>query len=407
MNAGPPATSAPSRLPPALMGLLALLSAFTPLSIDMYLPALPTITRDLDATVGELQLTLSAFMVAFGFGQIFYGPAGDRFGRRPVILLGIAIYVATTIGCAFAAMADQLVLLRLLQGLAACGSVVLARTMVRDLAEGDQAARAMSLIMACSSMAPMLAPLIGSQVLEFFGWRAIFWVLAGIGVVGLALSFLWLPESLRPEYRQPLAVLPVLRRFRELIVHRAFMGYALTSTFQFAALMSYLSGAPFAFIQGYGISPSVFGFIFAGSIAFFTICNLLNARFAPVFGAAKILRNAALVPAVAGPAGLILALIEGHTGAIGLWPFLACFIPQLAMMALIVPNATVLALQRYPHMAGTASSFMGVMQYGIGSLFGVFVGQMFDGSMLPMSVALAVAGLLCLASHRLLVGRVG
>ena len=145
----------------------------------MYLPALPVIAVDLHGTAGDIQLTLSAFMIAFGFGQIFYGPAGDRFGRRPVILIGLAIYVVTSIGCAFAAEAGHLVGLRFLQGLAACGGVVLARTMVRDLAEKDQAARAMSLMMACTSIAPMLAPLIGGQILWFLGWRAIFWVLAG------------------------------------------------------------------------------------------------------------------------------------------------------------------------------------------------------------------------------------
>src|SRR4029434_9385882 len=138
-------------LTPVLLALLALLSAFTPLSIDMYLPALPVIAVDLSGSVEYIQLTLSAFMIAFGAGQIFYGPAGDRFGRRPVILGGLAVYVVASVGCAFAAAANQLVLLRFLQGLAACGGVVLARTMVRDLAEKDEAARAMSLMMACSS----------------------------------------------------------------------------------------------------------------------------------------------------------------------------------------------------------------------------------------------------------------
>jgi len=392
-------------LTPLLLVLLALLSAFTPLSIDMYLPALPTIVSDLASTAGDIQLTLSAFMLAFGFGQIFYGPAGDRFGRRPVILSGIATYIVATVGCAFAAEAGHLVLLRFLEGLSACGSVVLARTMVRDLAEREQAARAMSLIMACSSMAPMLAPLIGSQVLVLWGWRAIFWVLAGIGVVGLVFAGLRLPETLKPEYRQPLHLGSIVARFGELLKHRLFMGYALTSTFQFAALMSWLSGAPFAFIQGYGLSPRAFSLIFAGAIVLFTGCNLLNARFAPVFGSSRILRYAAIVPIVFGPAGLVLALIEKQTGAIGVWPFLLFIVPHVAMMALVVPNATAMALQRYPHMAGTASSLMGVLQYGIGSLFGVAVGQAFDGSMVPLTAALAVAGTLCFASHRLLVGR--
>jgi MFS transporter, DHA1 family, multidrug resistance protein len=392
-------------LTPLLLVLLALLSAFTPLSIDMYLPALPTIVSDLKSTAGDIQLTLSAFMLAFGFGQIFYGPAGDRFGRRRVILSGIIVYIVTTIGCAFAAEAGQLVLLRFLQGLAACGSVVLARTMVRDLAEREQAARAMSLIMACSSLAPMLAPLIGSEVLGLWGWRAIFWLLAAIGVVGFAFAALRLPETLKPEYRQPLHLGSVVGRLGELLKHRAFMGYALTSTFQFAALMSWLSGSPFAFIQGYGVSPHTFGLTFGAAIVVFTGCNLMNARFAPVFGSSKILRHAVIVPLVFGPSGLVLALIERQTGAIGVWLFLLFIVPHVAMMALVVPNATAMALQRYPHMAGTASSLMGVLQYGVGSLFGVAVGQAFDGTMVPLTAALAVAGTLCFASHRLMVGR--
>src|SRR6187402_728739 len=284
-----PMTSPSTRptLTPLLLILLALLSSFTPLSIDMYLPALPVIAVDLGGTVGDIQLTLSAFMIAFGFGQIFYGPAGDRFGRRPVILTGLATYIAASIGCAFAAAAGQLVVLRLLQGLAACGGVVLARTMVRDLAEKDQAARAMSLMHACSSIAPMLAPLIGGQVLWFFGWRAIFWVLAGIGVLAWTATWLRLPETLRPEYRQPLHLGSVLKRYSELVRHRAFMGYALTGGFQFAALFSFLSGSPFVFIERYGLSPQLYGLIFGAQVVFLTLGSLTNARFVPRVGASR------------------------------------------------------------------------------------------------------------------------
>jgi MFS transporter, DHA1 family, multidrug resistance protein len=403
-TAAPPPTKARPTLTPILLVLLALLSSFTPLSIDMYLPALPVIAVDLHGTAGDIQLTLSAFMIAFGFGQIFYGPAGDRFGRRPVILSGIAIYVATSIGCAFAAEAGHLVLLRFLQGLSACGGVVLARTMVRDLAEKDQAARAMSLMMACTSIAPMLAPLIGGQVLWFLGWRAIFWVLAAIGLFALVAAGFRLPETLRPEYRQPLVLSSILKRFGELFRHRAFMGYAFTSTFQFSALMSFLSGSPFVFIERYGIAPRAYGLIFGGMIVFMTVGSLLNARFAPVFGADKILRHAVIVPAIAGPTALVLGIIEARYGTIGLWPFLLCFAPQIATISLIGPNSMALALQRYPHMAGTASSLMGVMQFGIGAVFGAIVGQTFDGTIAPMTTAMGIAGILCFASNRLLVG---
>ncbi len=394
-------------LTPLLLVLLALLSAFTPLSIDMYLPALPVIAVDLQATSGDIQLTLSAFMIAFGVGQIFYGPAGDRFGRRPVILGGLAVYVIASIGCAFAAAAGHLVTLRFLQGLAACGGVVLARTMVRDLAEKDQAARAMSLMMACTSIAPMLAPLIGGQILWYLGWRAIFWVLAVFGIVALTAAALRLPETLRPEYRQPLVLSSIVRRFGELFRHKAFMGYAFTSTFQFAALLSFLSGSPFVFIETYGIAPRLYGVIFGGMVVFMTIGSLLNARFVRVFGAGRILRWAVLVPAIAGPAALIMGFIEARYGTIGMWPFLLCFAPQIATISLIGPNSMAMALQRYPHMAGTASSLIGVMQFGLGAIFGAVVGQALDGTIAPMTTAMGIAGALCFISHRLLVGRAG
>ena len=350
----------PARLEPLLLALLALLSAFTPLSIDMYLPALPVIAADLRGTAGDIQLTLSAFLIAFGFGQIFYGPAGDRFGRRPVILTGLAAYILASVGCAFAAEAGQLVLLRLLQGLAACGGVVLARTMVRDLAEKDQAARAMSLMHACSSIAPMLAPLIGGQVLWFFGWRAIFWVLAGIGVVAWTATWRRLPETLRPEYRQPLHLGSVLKRYGELVRHRAFMGYALTGAFQFGALFSFLSGSPFVFIERYGIEPRAYGLIFGAQVMFLTLGSLTNARFVPRVGAQRMLRAVVIVPAIVGPTVLVMGLVEARTGAIGLWPFLPLFVLQIASNSFVGANAMAMALQRYPHMAGTASSLMGV-----------------------------------------------
>ncbi len=392
-------------LTPVLLALLALLSSFTPLSIDMYLPALPVIAVDLRGTAGDIQLTLSAFMIAFGAGQIFYGPAGDRFGRRPVILCGLVVYVLTSIGCAFAGEAMHLVLLRFLQGLAACGGVVLARTMVRDLAEREHAARAMSLMMACTSIAPMLAPLIGGQILWYLGWRAIFWTLAGIGMVTFVAAYVRLPETLRPEYKQPLVLSSILKRFGELVRHRAFMGYAFTTSFMFAALLSFLSGSPFVFIERYGVAPRDYGLIFGGMIVFMTIGSLLNARFVRRLGPDRILRYAVYVPMISGTAALVLGQIEARYGTIGMWPIVCCFVPQIATISLIGPNSMAMALHRYPHMAGTASSLMGVMQFGLGALFGAVVGQTYDGSIGPMTLAMGLAGILCFVSNRLLVPR--
>ena len=398
-------TTTPARptLTPMLLALLALLSAFTPLSIDMYLPALPVIAIDLHGTAGDIQLTLSAFMIAFGVGQIFYGPAGDRYGRRPVILGGLLVYVLTSVGCAFAGEAMHLVVLRFLQGLAACGGVVLARTMVRDLAERDQAARAMSLMMACTSIAPMLAPLIGGQILLFLGWRAVFWTLAAIGILAFAASYVRLPETLRPEYRQPLVLSSILKRFGELVRHRAFMGYAFTTTFMFSALLSFISGSPFVLIERYGVAPRNYGLIFGGMIVFMTLGSLFNARFVRRFGPDRILRYAVYVPLLSGTSAMVLGQIEARYGTIGMWPIIACFAPQIATISLIGPNSMAMALQRYPHMAGTASSLMGVLQFGGGAIFGAIVGQTYDGTIGPMTMAMGVAGIACFLSNRLLV----
>ena len=197
----------------------------------------------------------------------------------------------------------------------------------------------------------------------------------------------------------------ILKRFGELLRHKRLHGLRLHQPFQFSALLSFLSGSPFVFIERYGMAPRDYGLIFGGMIVFMTIGSLLNAKFAPVFGAGKILRYAVIVPAIAGPTALVLGLIEARYGTIGMWPFLLCFAPQIATISLIGPNSMAMALQRYPHMAGTASSLMGVMQFGIGAIFGAVVGQTFDGTIAPMTTAMGVAGVLLLrCSNRLLVG---
>jgi DHA1 family bicyclomycin/chloramphenicol resistance-like MFS transporter len=261
----------------------------------------------------------------------------------------------------------------------------------------------MSLMHACSSIAPMLAPLIGGQILWFLGWRAIFWALALIGVFAWTAAYLRLPETLRPEYRQPLRIGSVLKRYGELVRHRAFMGYALTGAFQFGALFSFLSGSPFVFIERYGVEPRYYGLIFAAQVMFLTIGSLLNARFVPRVGAQRMLRNAVVMPAIVGPTVLVMGLVEARTGAIGLWPFLPLFVLQIASNSFVGANAMAMALQRYPHMAGTASSLMGVLQFGTGALFGAIVGQAFDNSIVPMTMAMGIAGIMCFASNRTLV----
>lgn len=399
----PPPSIADSRLTPGLIAVLAMLTAFTPMSIDMYLPAFPTIRNDFQASTAEIQLSLSAFMLAFGFGQILYGPLGDHFGRKPVLIAGVVLYIASSALCALADTAQQLVALRTVQGLSACAAPVMARTMVRDLAERDRAAQVMSILMASVSMAPMLAPLIGSAVMDLFGWRAIFLTLTLFGILALVAASFKLKETLRPELRGPLAFGGIARRFGELLATRTYMGYALTTGFLFGAMFSYISISSFVLMEVYGLGPTAYALIFGVSVVAMTAGAMINSRLTRRVGADVVLRCACVAPAIAGAALIAYGIIESRTGALGWYPIPFLSMALIASMAFIAPNSTACALQRYPHMAGAAASLLGVVQFGCGSVFGALVGLLMNGSVLPMALFMGLGGILCFASHRLLV----
>jgi len=391
------------RLTPGLIAVLAMLTAFTPMSIDMYLPAFPTIRSDFRTSAAEIQLSLSAFMLAFGFGQIFYGPLGDHFGRKPVLIVGVVMYVAASALCALAENAQQLIALRAVQGLSAGAAPVMARTMVRDLAERDRAAQVMSILMASVSMAPMLAPLIGSVVMELFGWRAIFFTLALFGAVALIAASLKLTETLRPELRGPLAFGGIMRRFGELLSARTYMGYALTTGFLFGAMFSFISTSSFVLIEVYKLGPTTYALVFGSSVLAMTACATINSRLTRRIGADVMLRRACWLPAIAGVLLIVYGVIESRTGALGWVPVVLLSMCMISGMAFVSPNSTACALQRYPHMAGAAASLLGVVQFGCASLFGALAGLLMSGSVLPMAVFMGLGGLLCFAAHRLLV----
>ncbi len=392
-------------LTPALIITLAMLSAFAPISIDLYLPAFPTIQAEFGTTASLVQLSLSAFMLAFGFGQVVYGPLSDHFGRKPVLIAGILLYSAASIACMFAHSAPQLIGLRFIQGLAACAPPVMARAMVRDLAERDQAARAMSLMMVASSVAPIIGPFIGSQIMAFFSWHAIFTTLSLVGLASLGLGLFVVRESLRPELRGPLDFLGILARFAELLRSRLFMGYALTGAFLFGAMFSFLSVSSFILIGVYGLSPSVYSYIFGSIVLSLTIGAFANSRLAPRFGAETMLRRATWAPLFSGIALITCGIIESQTGALG-WPIFAVLTATLvAGMSFIAPNSAACALQRYPHMAGTASSLLGVIQFGCAAIFGALAGATLGGTILPMALFMGVGGIGSFTIHRLLVAR--
>jgi DHA1 family bicyclomycin/chloramphenicol resistance-like MFS transporter len=392
-----------SPLTPLMVGTLALLSAFAPMSIDMYLPAFPAIQDEFHSSASEIQLSLSAFMLAFGCGSIVYGPLGDHFGRRPVLIGGVIVYILASLLCLVAASPLQLIALRFIQGLAACAPPVMARTMVRDLAERDRAAQVMSVLMASTSMAPLLAPMLGSQVMALFGWRAIFTTLTVFGIISLAMSLLVTRETLRPELRGPLAFFGIIGRYRELLRSPQFLGYALTAGFLFGAMFSFISLSSFVLIDMYGLSPTAYALVFGASALTMTIGASINSRITRRVGAEAVLRRATWLPLVAGVVLILAGVVETWTGALGWKPFVPLAAAMFCAMSFISPNSTACALQRYPHMAGTASSLLGVIQFGCGSGFGALAGALLGGSILPMAVFMGMGGIASFLAYRMLV----
>ena len=287
--------------------------------------------------------------------------------------------------------------------MAAAAAPVMARTMIRDLAERDRAAQVMSILMACVSIAPMTAPLIGSQVMAFFGWRAIFFALAAFGAVAFLAAALRLPETLKPELRGPLAFGGIVGRFAELLSTRLFMGYALTTGFLFGAMFSFVSVSSLVLIEIYGLSPIHFGLVFASPVVAMTIGSIVNSRFTRRVGAPVMLRRAVRAPAIIGLLLIACGVVEHLTGALGWIPFVVASMGLITSMSFIAANSTACALQAYPHMAGAASSLLGVVQFGCGSLFGATVGAMLSDTVLPMATMMGAGGILSYLAHRFMV----
>lgn len=375
----------PLRAHARLLAIVGALSAFAPLSVDMYLPALPGLATDLAASPSQAQLTLTAFLVGLAVGQLVAGPLSDRLGRRPPLVAGLVVYASASLGCAVVGDIGLFALLRVLQGLAGGAGVVVSRAMIRDHFEGSVAARAFALAMLVNGLAPILAPIVGAQLLPFAGWRGIFVVLAGLGATLLLVVVTRLPESLPPGRRRTGAVGTVVRGYATLLRDAPFVGQALTVALGFSAMFGYISASPFIVQDLYGQSPQTFSLLFGinalGLAAATQVSGLLVLR----LGARRILRIG-LVSAAIGGVVLVLAAASDA----GLWPVAAGFFVVVASYGAIVPNATALALADHAHHAGSASAVLGALQFLVASLVAPLVGLGGSGSAVP--AALVIAG---------------
>jgi DHA1 family bicyclomycin/chloramphenicol resistance-like MFS transporter len=376
------------------------LTAVPPLSFDMYLPALPDIAADLGVAESQIQLTLSSCLIGIALGQLVGGPVADALGRRRPLVVGIVGYTALSIGCALAPTAPALVGLRFVQGLFGGVAVVISRAVVRDNATDAEAARIFSLLMLIGGTAPVVAPIVGGALINVTSWRGIFVVLALLGAAGLLSSLAVLPETLPPEGRRTGGVRDTASVVRRVVADPTFMGYALTGGFGFGVLFFYISSSSFVFQEFYDFSPQQFSALFAGNAVGLVTFGKLNAVFVRRFGPARLLR-VGIGQIVLGSVLLSLALQLDLR-----LPFVigALVLANLGI-PLIVPNPTALALTPYGREAGTASAFLGVVQFAVGALATPIAGAFGETTAFSMAYGMVVMALLAVAADVLLVRR--
>lgn len=372
---------------PGWIILMGALTAIAPLSIDMYLPAFPAISTELNA-LGRVELTLAAFFIGVALGQLFYGPISDRFGRKPPLYFGLALFTAASMGAALATQIEALIFWRFLQGLGGCAGMVIARAVVRDRCAPQEAAKAFSLLMLVMGLAPILAPVLGGLLLEILNWRALFIVLAGFGA--LCLFFIWktLIESRDTKNAEPLQLGRVLRNYGVLLRHRPFMASTLASGFAFAGLFAYIAGSPFVVMQLHGLTPQQYSWMFGANSFGLIAASQLNMFLLRRYDMKRLLQAGLFLAATASLFLLTLGLLD----KLSLPLLLGGFFLFTSSIGIIAPNAGASALADQGEKAGTASALMGALQFGIATLAGASMSLWHDGSATPLVTVMALCG---------------
>nr|WP_246619591.1 multidrug effflux MFS transporter [Streptomyces corallincola] len=380
------------RTGPLVTLLLGGLTATPPLAMDMYLPSLPEVTRTLHASTSTAQLTLTACLGGMAFGQLVVGPMSDRWGRRRPLLTGLAVYILATALCVLAPNVETLVAFRLVQGLAGAAGIVIARAVVRDLYDGESMARFFSTLMLISGVAPIVAPLIGGQILRVTDWRGVFVVLTVVGTLLAAVVWLRLPETLPPAERHGGGTGAALRAMRTLLADAPFTGYTLAGGFAFASLFAYVAASPFVIQEIYGASPQTFSLLFGLNSVGLVIAGQVNGKVLVGRVRLETVFAAGITVTVLAATALLL-MSTGVFGAVGLVPVAAALFVLMASMGFSLPNAQTLALLRVRHAAGSASALLGTSSFLIGAVAASLVGIAGERTAVPMAVVQLVGAL--------------
>ncbi|MCZ3381018.1 Bcr/CflA family multidrug efflux MFS transporter [Kosakonia sp. SOY2] len=363
----------------SIVFILGLLAMLMPLSIDMYLPALPVIAEQFGVPAGSAQMTLSTYILGFAVGQLLYGPMADSIGRKPVILGGTLVFAAAAVACALAQSIEQLITMRFFHGLAAAAASVVINALMRDIYPREEFSRMMSFVMLVTTIAPLLAPMIGGAVLVWFNWHAIFWILAIAALLVSAMIVFFIRETLPVEKRQKFHFRTTLGNFASLFRHKRVLSYMLASGFSFAGMFSFLSAGPFVYIEINHISPQDFGYYFALNIVFLFVTTMINGRIVRRVGALNMFRSGLWVQFAMALWMVVTALLD-----VGFWSLVLGVAAFVGCVALVASNAMAVILDEFPHMAGTASSLAGTFRFGIGAIVGALLSMATFNTAWPM-----------------------
>lgn len=372
--------------------ILGALVALGPLSTDAYVPGLPRLAEDLGSSPSVAQLTVTTCLIGLAIGQLLAGPMSDALGRRTPLLFGLGVYTAAGLLCAFAPNVEVLIVARGIQGVGGAFGLVIAYASVRDRYEGKAAAHYFSLLVLVAGLAPILAPLVGAQILGLFSWRGIFVALAALSGAVLVACVGALPESLPPDRRQPGGPRASGSVYVDLLTDRLLVGYVLTNAFVFAAMFAYISGSPFILEEIYGLSPRQYSMVFAMNAFGLVAAAQASGRLVRGVDARLLLGSGVIGSATGGLALLIFVVTQA-----GLWPTLAAFFIVVTSVGLVLPNAAALALNKHGSHAGAAAALLGFAQFLLGGLAAPLVG-LHGSSAMPLAVVMATLGVAALVT---------
>lgn len=383
----------------SIVFILGLLAMLMPLSIDMYLPALPVIAEQFGVPAGSAQMTLSTYILGFALGQLLYGPMADSLGRKPVVLGGTLVFAGAAAACAMAQSIDHLIVMRFFHGLAAAAASVVINALMRDIYPKEEFSRMMSFVMLVTTVAPLVAPMVGGAVLVWFSWHAIFWLLALAALLASAMIFFFIKETLPAEHRQKFHIRTTLGNFASLFRHKRVLSYMLASGFSFAGMFSFLSAGPFVYIELNHVSPQHFGYYFALNVVFIFVLTMINSRFVRRVGALNMFRIGLWIQFVMAVWMVVTAFFD-----VGFWTLVIGIAAFVGCISIVSSNAMAVILDEFPHMAGTASSLAGTFRFGIGAIVGALLSLATFTTAWPMLWSIALCAicsiLFCLYASR-------